>query len=345
MGTRGMGALPRAAGVVMVVASVGLAAAAPAGAAVRGRDFRPSGGLPVMTDAGCGAASITPASDTVGESGDCAQTGYLATGRSFRYAQAMITVPDSIGEVESSPTVYVALDDPSAGAFDYARVGAQPCVSTGGGATCPGDSSGWQAFASVDQSGAADTETWPLPSSSIGGGILVSVYAGANGDAFTVSFPGGTVDQVTLGGAGSVYPRAEALVDWAPAEAGSASDVVDCRVVITGPMRETIGGRTPCRASQFFDGHFTTAAGARGTFRGPWTLTPVEATADGTVAGTLLSGPSYLWRDTMGPSGDAFGAWVYQPQIGICGSPRHPAGHAGRGQGGTGRSRTGVREC
>jgi len=164
MWTRGMGAFARAAGVAAVVASVGLAAAAPAGAMVRTRVFRPSGGPPVLTDAGCGATSITPASDTVGEAGDCAQTGYLATGRSFRYAHAMITVPDSIGEVEFSPTIYVGLDDPGAGAFNYARVGAQPCVSIGGGATCPGDSSDWEVFASVDQSGTADTETWPLPS-------------------------------------------------------------------------------------------------------------------------------------------------------------------------------------
>jgi hypothetical protein len=73
---------------------------------------------------------------------------------------------------------------------------------------------------------------------------------------------------------------------------------------------------TKVRDTQFFQGRFTTSTGARGTFKGPWTLTAVDATSDGSLppGGTLIAQPSYLWNDGSGLGGfgdDAFGVWRF----------------------------------
>src|ERR1039457_2593064 len=129
------------------------AAAAPgAAAAVGGGMSAPSGGTPIPTNANC-VINVPP----------CGMAGYQASGRDFRYAQAVITVPahavavtaepdvacDGCGGSYVDPTLYVALDDSTDTASDYARVGIQSC----GYATlvrCPdGDTSGWEAFAQI----------------------------------------------------------------------------------------------------------------------------------------------------------------------------------------------------
>ncbi len=100
-----------------------------------------------------------------------------------------------------------------------------------------------------------------------------------------------------------VYTDAQAFGDWT----GAAEDATPAPVP---PAVDKI------RVSQFFQGRFTTLNGSQGTFKGPWTLTAVDATTNGSVEplGTLIGQPSFLWDDgssfdSLG--NDAFGVWLF----------------------------------
>ena len=253
-----------------------------------------SGGPPEYTCA--------PLSDTA--SPPC-EAGYEADGRDFRYARAIITVPNHIGLVASDPMLYVALDDTSATAYDFARVGVEPVCTTvsGGFCTAPsGHASGWEAFAQVrEPNGVLPLNVAvPLATSVMGDGVFVSVYFDQVGNSIHVvaTPPAGVAINQTQAVTGPLYTRAQALADWAPATTKPA------------PVPP---GVVKIRDSQFLQGGFTTLSGTRGRFSGAWTLNSVEATTNGSLppAGTLIAQPSYLWSDTSGVVGDAFGVWRY----------------------------------
>jgi hypothetical protein len=304
-----------------------LGAAAPgAAAAVGGAPSAPSGGTPIPTNANC-VINVPP----------CGMAGYQASGRDFRYAQAVITVPahavavtavpdvecDGCGGSFVDPTLYMALDDSTDTASDYARVGIQSCgVDTP--ADCPdGDTGGWEAFAQVVVSGGTPVGgsdsvragarysipgvAHPIPADAEGRGTFVSVYLTPAGNSVhtlimvpaTTTTPGATYND-TFPVNGPVYTTAQALEDW--------TDVGDrpAPPVPAALIRDT----------QFGQGGFTTLGGQRGTFTGPWALQAVEATSDGTLppAGTVIAQPSYLWTDHHSPGGlrgDAFGVWRF----------------------------------
>jgi hypothetical protein len=310
--------------------SLGLAAAGPAGAAGHGvKVFTPSGGTPIPTDANC--AFTPPTSPPHGPalpSTDCARAGYQASGRDFRFVQALITVPDHLGSISSAdPVLYVALDDSgNSGAinsYQYIRVGIAPCpedtnafVVPGGRVTCPsvpeGNTSNWVAFAATATGDTVPPGTPPnlvvqaLSSAVMGDGILVNAYLVPTGNAVhtVIQLPDGTTYNNTFPVIGPTYPRAQAVADWTTAVENGASK----------PQPAVPAGKG--RISQFFQGRFTTLSGQGGTFAGPWTLNALEATSNGTLppTGTLIAQPSYLWNDQKGLSGlgqDAFGVWSY----------------------------------
>ena len=289
------------------ITTLGLAAST-AGAAVSGHHFalhfNPSAPQ-AATDANgpdCGATD-----DVRGtwSSADCGKAGYVATGRDFRFASATITVPAHNGLVASDPMIYMALDA-SAANNDFARAGVEPC-STGIGGTCPvGDTSGWMAFSQIQEPGAAAINNTAAVSPSLeGDGLAVSVYLVPTGNSvhFVVSSPSaGTVLNTTDPVSGPVYTDAQALADWTTATTQPAP-------VFTAPEPKT-------RDTQFLQGRFTTASGAQGTFKGPWSLTAVDATTNGALppSGTLIAQPSFLWNDGNsfgGLGSDAFGVWRY----------------------------------
>src|SRR6266702_911505 len=87
------------------ITTLGLAAASPAGAAASGRHhhftgtyFTPTGGTPIPTAANCVTSSPVVPSD------NCSMAGYQASGRTFRFAQALITVPNHICVVDPDST-------------------------------------------------------------------------------------------------------------------------------------------------------------------------------------------------------------------------------------------------
>lgn len=316
-----------------------LGTAASGAAAVGGAPSAPSGGTPIPTNANC-VLNVPP----------CGMAGYQASGRDFRYAHAVITVPayggrvvvpviehgpardgapnpgnidldGAPGNTDLDPTFYLALDDSTDTASDYARVGIRPCST---GLSCPaGDTSGWAAFAQVvvnkstapiggpmraDVPYSIPGDNHPIPAEVEGKGIFVSVYLTPTGNSVhtliivpaTTTTPQATYND-TFPVNGPVYTAAQALVDWTN---------------VTGKPQPAVPA-TNVRVTQFGQGGFTTLGGQPGTFSGRWALQPVEATTDGTrpPGGTVIAQPSYLWTDRHSPGGqrgDAFGVWLYR---------------------------------
>jgi hypothetical protein len=293
------------------ITTLGLTAS-PAGAAAAGKHFTPSAPETATSAHGnglagnlnnCGASTGVIITGTW-SSTDCGKAGYVATGRNFRFASAVVTVPNHNGLVASDPTMYVALDASGVNP-DFARAGVRPCVPTVGSATCPAlaaGGSGWQAFAMVNESGVVTVGTVAIAPATEGDGVFLSVYLvpTGNGVHILVTPPSGAVINNTYAVSGPVYTDAQAFADWTTATTQPAP------VPASPKFRDT----------QFFQGRFTTASGAQGTFKGPWTLTAVDATSNGSLppAGTIIAQPSFLWNDGHGFAGmgdDAFGIWRY----------------------------------
>jgi hypothetical protein len=291
------------------ITTLGFAAASPAGAAAGGIHFTPSA-PETATDANVatctfasGDSSTTANSTGTWTSSDCGKAGYVATGRNFRYASAIVKVPTFASGASATitgPSEYVALDA-SATNPDYAEVGVRPDPD--------GDGS-WEIFYDVQEPcSSATTGSAALNGSAAGDGVAVSVYFNQAGNSVHVVAtppPGtGTPINQTIATCGPVYTDAQALADWSQA-AEDATPPAFAPAVPTAKTRDT----------QFFQGRFTTLSGAQGTFKGPWTLAAVDATTNGSLepAGTLIGQPSYLWNDGSsfgGLGSDAFGVWRF----------------------------------
>jgi hypothetical protein len=285
------------------ITTLGFLAAGSAGAAVH---FTPSGGTPIGTDAACTYSALPSA--------DCGMSGYEASGRDFRFASAEIIVPNQTAVKTTSGTYYVALDDSSTSQYQYVRVGIAPCTvgSTAHLApaaavtTCPVSGSGWLAFVATDDGAPSPTVTaYNIGNPSPGDGVFVSVYLTSTGNSVhtVITMPSGTTYNNTVAVSGPVYTDAQAVADYTTA-------------IENGGSSQPAAPGSKTRDMQFMEGRFTTLNGAQGTFSGPWTLNPIEATSNGSLpsAGTLIEQPSYLWTDGnsfQGKFGDAFGEWRF----------------------------------
>jgi hypothetical protein len=274
------------------ITTLAFAAASPAGAATSGKHFVHF--TPSAPETGTNANCADPGtSEETGTwtSSDCGKVGYVASGRDFRFASAIIKVPTFGSGTVSGPAAYVALDA-SATNPDYAQVGIQP---DGAG--------GWEMFYDVEEPcDSADTGSVALPASTAGDGVFVSAYLSPSGNSvhLVATPPSGTAINFTTSVCSPVYTDAQALADWTLA-GGTAQPAPAV------PAENT-------RDTQFFQGRFTTLSGAQGTFKGPWTLNAVDATTNGSLEplGTLIGQPSFLWNDGSSFNGlgnDAFGVW------------------------------------
>jgi hypothetical protein len=285
----------------------------------------------------------------------CAVSGYQASGRLFRYAQASIVVPNHAGsatgnsaatpQVEPDAAVYVALDDSSDTAYDYARVGimgcntwadsaANPPVATGlqcalpssysgsgVGAVTATNLSGWQTFAKVVEPSLTPATYTPvaIPVAAEGLGIFVSVYLSPTGNSVhtvtktpATSVTSGSTTTVTPG---HTYNYTFPVNGPAYSHAIAVADWTGVSSVsIVAPFQPTAGVAAGLPGTvaytQFQDGRITTWSGTRGTFNGKWTVTPYKATVDGTSATAVVTSPGYLWSSTTGYANDAFGVWL-----------------------------------
>jgi hypothetical protein len=260
----------------------------------------PSGGIPLYTSANC-TPPVVPAGGPLQNAASQSSTalpapppctaGYQASGRDFRFAQALITVPEHAGTKAVDPAVYVALDASTPDSSDYARAGIEPD---------PANPGSWDTFLEVREPTVANPIliTDPVSDALEGDGIFFSISLDAAGNSlrFVMTLPNGTTTQNTVAVNGPVYTAAQALADWS---------------ATTTPQPAAPANN---RVSQFYQGRFTTLSGTQGTFDGPWNLNPVELTSNGSASprGTLIVTPSYLWNDATTPQGtDAFGVWLY----------------------------------
>ncbi len=159
----------------VTITTLGFAAASPAGAAGRGMPFTPSAPQVATSVHGnglagdlnnCGSSTAAIITGTW-SSTDCGKAGYVATGRNFRFASALITVPNHTamsprtrrctwhstprGRTWTSP-------GPASGPALRTRPSSGKKVVRNAlpAVTCPvGDTSGWEAFVMVDESGVA----------------------------------------------------------------------------------------------------------------------------------------------------------------------------------------------
>ena len=290
-----------AAGVTVTTLSLmaaGAASAASTAASVKAPHVinPPSGGSPIYTPPCNQAGGFVTAVDN----GGCA--GYVASGRNFRFAQSVITVPTVTAD-RTSPIQFVGLSS----ADSTAGAGIISCEVAAHvfGATCTANT--YLAFALTDTNGVLGPVAHfvPLPGVIAGDGVFFSIYENVSGNQlhFVITLPGASGPTYAFGDSanGAVYNHALALADWDGTFTGEPAPVTANK-----------------RVTQFFQGRFTTVSGAQGTFNGPWALNPVEVTSNGFAPprGTLISAPAFLWTDGnsfKGLWGDAFGVWLYHP--------------------------------
>jgi hypothetical protein len=225
-------------------------------------------GAPIPTSTSCTGFTPAPAQG-------CAEAGYQASGRDFRYAQAVITVPDHHGVVtacppgarcaitaspaapggairdipddgEADPQLYVALDGSSTGNPQFARVGVQPCT---GGTPC--GSSGWEAFAEV-KSGlqppiSPPSFLFPIAAADEGDAVFVSVYLDPAGQAVhtVITLPDGSTFNNTFAANGMVFPRAQAAAALVLAVLVALAVTIAFILVIGLAIASAAPGRAP----------------------------------------------------------------------------------------------------
>ncbi|HEV2375636.1 MAG TPA: hypothetical protein VGS19_26165 [Streptosporangiaceae bacterium] len=227
------------------------------------------------------------------------QAGYVATGSTFRYVQAVIMVPGLPCTAGADmPRLYVTL----AGPGEDARAGV----------LCEG-SGPWRGFVQVSDSAwrAPVFAAFALPGVRPGQGVFASVYAGTRGSAqCSLTLPDGATVGRAVQLPGRVFTQAGALADWAGAGGLPAAPV---------PAQQV-------RVTRFLSGAITTETGQRGVFTGPWTkkgklsrlpwaLRRYEVAAAGRGGHPATAAPSYLWSDgtqsVFGSRGNAFGIWLH----------------------------------
>ena len=254
--------------------------------------FSPSGGTPIPTSTSCTGFVPVPAQG-------CAMAGYQASGRDFRYAQAVITVPDHQGVVSACPPGADCeagppqLRTPAARSADgpvpaeadpqiYVRPGQTP-GSTGRQPVRPGRGAALHRRRPLRQQRVGGVRAGrgrgqratkrdpaavlsPIAAADEGDGVFVSVYLEPAGQSVhtVITLPDGSTFNNTFAVTGRGLPRAQAVADWTTA-------TVKPQPVAPSPAK--------VRDAQFLEGRFTTLNGQQGTFAGPWALNAFEGTA------------------------------------------------------------------
>ncbi|HEV3293581.1 MAG TPA: hypothetical protein VG123_31770 [Streptosporangiaceae bacterium] len=301
------------------ISTLGLATATSAGAATAAHRVNQShsGGPPVYTAPCSGVEAFTSnALPFTFGAGGCA--GYVGSHRNFRYAQAIIRLPQtnvinpgtSLAASDAAPTLYVGLtsDDAMAAAGFMTCANFRTQFGVPGSGPCSGIIApliwvavGWTA---LNNGASVSAEAIGLSGVSPGDGVEFQVFYPAGGAAhFTITKPvaGATSFQLPSSGTfNAVFDHAVALVDYS----GSVPDLAP------GPAP----GPVDLRITQFQKGGWTTVSGTKGTFSGAggkWTLTPAVLTSNGVAppGGTIQVEPGTLWNDGLGGAGDAFGVW------------------------------------
>ena len=239
--------------------------------------------------------------------------GYEASGRDFRYISSTITVPDTSFLTGIYPQEYIQLSNgsltqPTGGGDQYIRAGIEACVvARSFGDVCATGT--WVAFVEAfDNSlnGPYFSHYYNLAGVNQGDGVNFSIYYDEAGNElhFVITPPStsGTPQYYKTQAYGAIFDHAAALDDFTDS---------------TGTPIPLPFFLHAFRINQFLQGAITTENGLRGSFVGPWTTSPVEATSNGLPypSGTVRVSPNALWSDGLSANGavradDAFGVWV-----------------------------------
>jgi hypothetical protein len=267
-----------------------------------------------VTGAASAAVATKAQAQTIGPAiGSTSSAGYEASGRNFRYIASTITVPDTSFLTGLFPSEYIQLSNgsltqPTGGGDTYTRAGIESCVvARSFGDTCITGT--WVAFVEAfnnSLSGPFFSHFFNLAGVNQGDGVNFSIYFDQAGNelhyVITPPSTSGTPQFYKTRAFGPLYDHAAALDDF--------TDSTGTPIALPPFVRSF-------RINQFLQGALTTYSGARGSFVGPWTTSPVIATSNGLLppSGTTRVSPSALWSDGLLANGavrsnDAFGVWA-----------------------------------
>ncbi len=268
--------------------------------------------------AAAGAANAAVATkakpSTIGTTiGSTSSAGYEASGRDFRYISSTMTVPDTSFLTGIYPQEYIQLSNGSltqvsGGGDQYTRAGIEACVvARSFGDIC--STGTWVAFVEAfDNSltGPYFSHFYNLAGVNQGDGVNFSIYYDEAGNElhFVITPPStsGTPQYYKTQAYGAIFDHAAALDDF--------TDSTGTPIPLPFFIKAF-------RINQFLQGAITTEHGDRGSFVGPWTTSPVEATSNGLPypSGTVRVSPNALFSDGLSANGavranDAFGVWA-----------------------------------
>jgi hypothetical protein len=267
--------------------------------------------------AGSASAAVSSKAQppTIGTTiGSTSSAGYEASGRDFRYITSTIRVPDTSFLTGLYPQEYIQLSNgsltqPTGGGNAYTRAGIESCVVARTVSPIMCATGTWVAFVEAfnnSLNGPFFSHYVPLAGVNQGDGVNFSIYYNEAGNelSFVITPPStsGTPQFYKTGAYGAIFDHAAALDDFTD---GTGTPIA------LPPFVQ------PFRINQFLQGAITTENGARGSFAGPWTTSPVVATSNGLVypLGTTRVSPTSLWSDGLVANGavrsnDAFGVWA-----------------------------------
>ena len=270
-----------------------------------------------FTAAGAASAAVSSKAQpaTIGTSiATTNAAGYQVSGRDFRYISSTITVPDTDFLTGLYPQEYIQLSNGSLTQFSgggnaYTRAGIEPCVvaRSFGDTTC--STGTWVAYVENFNNSLnfpSFRHFFELAGVNQGDGVNFSIYFDQAGNelhyVITPPSTSGTPQFYKTRAFGPLYDHAAALDDF--------TDSTGTPIALPPFVRSF-------RINQFLQGALTTYSGARGSFVGPWTTSPVIATSNGLLppSGTTRVSPSPLWSDGLLANGavrsnDAFGVWA-----------------------------------
>jgi hypothetical protein len=267
-----------------------------------------------VTGAASAAVATKAQPPTIGPViGSTSSAGYEASGRNFRYVTSTITVPDTSFLTGLFPSEYIQLSNgsltqPTGGGDTYTRAGIESCVvARSFGDVCVTGT--WVAFVEAfnnSLNGPFFSHFLNLAGVNQGDGVNFSIYFDQAGNelhyVITPPSTSGTPQFYKTRAFGPLYDHAAALDDF--------TDSTGTPIALPPFVRSF-------RINQFLQGALTTYSGARGSFVGPWTTSPVIATSNGLLppSGTTRVSPSALWSDGLLANGavrsnDAFGVWA-----------------------------------
>ena len=268
-----------------------------------------------LAAAGAASAATSQArhATTIGSTiATTSQAGYEASGRDFRYISSTLTVPDTSFLTQIYPQEYIQLSNGSlnngASGNQYVRAGIESCtVAQSFGYTCTTGT--WVSYVEAfDNSlnGPYFSHYAQLSGVTQGDGINFSIYFDQAGNElhFTITPPStsGPEQFYKTQAYGPIFDHAAAVDDF--------TDSTGTPIPLPFFLHSF-------RINYFLQGALTTYSGARGSFVGPWTTSPVEATSNGLPwpSGTVRVSPSNLWSDGLASNGparpwDAFSVWA-----------------------------------